>query len=909
MTADTDKTTRAEAFLKQTEQEGRGHLTIFLGAAAGVGKTCAMLKAAHNRLEEGVDVVIGMAVSHGRKYTESLLKGLPVIPEKELTYKGSVMKETNLEAILQRRPKLVVIDELAHTNVPGSRYKYRYQDVEEILEAGIDVYTAVNIQHLESLNDVVAHITETVVRETVPDEFIAKADEIQLIDIPPTELQKRLQEGKIYAPEQASRALRSFFRKGNISALRELALRYTASAVDEDTTEYMRRHDIKGPWPASGKVMVCAGSSPFAAQLIRSGHRLARGLHSELLVATVETPDQRFPVGDRERERIWKNLRLAEKLGGRVLNIFGEDVAETLLEAARANNVSAIIIGKSGPRRLKDYFVQNIVDRLIENSGPIHVYVIQAAPENDYSTLVETEPVKKQESNVLRQGMLSFLMVSIITVLMYTMSSYVELVNVALLYLLPVLVSAMWWGRKASYFTAALSILAFEYFFLEPVYTFMIDDIRYLWSFVIFFAVSFAVGRRTEKLRQEIVLTAKREHEVTDLYQFSRNITALDNTDEIIKTFLLHVGGSLSRNVFVLLENNGRKPKLAGAYDVRIHDLNSQYLLSQDEESVGYWCMEHGRIAGRSTDTLPTAQYIYFPLTGSIKAAVGIDLDSNRLSPEERNMLEAWISLLNMMLQKAVLSEQAREADLLKQSDNLRTALFNSVSHELRTPLAGIMGAVYTMQEKHLEYSSEMFEQLLDTISECSSRMERIITNLLDTARIESGMVKLKSDWCDMEDVVSGALRKWGSQADRCKLICDLPEDLPLFIGDCGLLEHVALNFLDNAAKYSGPGSEIRVKGWAEDGRISLSVTDNGCGFSDDDKPYLFDKFFRARCTDKYMGTGLGLAICRSIVEAHGGAIWAEHRKDGQGSVFGFTLPLKRKEQHGEKAGMQNGRE
>lgn len=888
---------KTDIILKQAQREGQGKLTIFLGAAAGVGKTYAMLKDAHAKLAEGVDVVVGFAMSHGRKETQALMAGLPVVPEKELTYQGIKLREMDVDAILARHPQLVIVDELAHTNVAGSRFRYRYNDIDEILKAGIDVYTAVNIQHIESLNDDVAQITGTVVKETVPDAFFNRADNIQLIDIPPTELQKRLQEGKVYSPEQAARALKSFFRQGNISALRELALRFTAARVDVDTTEYMRLHDIAGPWPTSGKVMVCASYSPYAAQLIRSGHRLAKGLHSELLVVNVETPNYKFPVGDKERERIWKNFKLAKNLGGKVITVYGENVVDILLATARENNVNSIVIGKSRKAGWQDYLRRSLVDRLIASSEAINVYVIQAEAERDNNTIVSTGAAPAASSNkITKEYFFALLMVGFITMLMAAMADKMELVNVALIYLLPVLISAMWWGRKVSYFTTVLSILGFEYYFIQPQNTFWVDDIRYLWSFIIFFAVASIVGKRTEKLRSEIENTSRREHAVNSLYQFSKEITALDNANDLINIFVNHVGSNLKRLVFVMLPDVENSLQLAAVYDPERGMIDKQTAgVNSEDLAVAVWSYKHMQTAGRSTDTLPTARYLYLPIVGEGKAmgVIAVDMDRDRLSLEERSLLEAWISMLAMMMQKADMSAKVRQAELLEKSERLRTALLNSVSHELRTPLAGIMGAVYTMRDQRLNVNDQLFKQLLKTIVESGIRMERIVTNLLDTARIESGMVKLKADWCDMEDVISGAIRKWGAYTSRHKFIYEIPDDLPLFIGDCGLLEHVVLNFIDNAAKYSPDGTEIKIKAEASDKSITLMVIDNGTGFSDEDKQHLFDKFFRAKCTDQYIGTGLGLFICKSIIEAHDGTIWAEHRKDAKGSIFGFTLPLK----------------
>lgn len=444
------KKARVDEVLKQAKQEGRGKLTIFLGAAAGVGKTCAMLKAAKEKQAAGVDVLLGLIDTHERVETEALLEGIPRLPLKKIVYKGHELEELDYEGIIKRRPQLVIIDELAHTNVMGSHFSYRYKDIEAILEAGIDVYTALNIQHVASLNDVVAKITGTVVKETVPDEFLQEADAVQLIDIPVEELQKRLADGKIYKPEVAQRALKGFFRQGNISALRELALRYTASHVDEDTAAYMRLHAIDGPWPASGRVMVCAGFSPFASQLILQGYRMAQGLHSELLVVNIETPDHRFPVGDRERERIWQDFKLAHDLGGKVRSVYGEDVVDTILETARQYNVTAIVVGKSRHNSWQDYFRRSLVDRLIDKSESIPVYVMKVDATGRQTSVVNTNARGAANSVGSKQVAYSLLMLAAITLLMLPLRPFMELLNIGLLYLAPVLVSAMWWGRKAS---------------------------------------------------------------------------------------------------------------------------------------------------------------------------------------------------------------------------------------------------------------------------------------------------------------------------------------------------------------------------------------------------------------------------------------------------------------------------
>lgn len=904
---DNMKKARVDEVLKQAKQEGRGKLTIFLGAAAGVGKTCAMLKAAKEKQAAGVDVLLGLIDTHERVETEALLEGIPRLPLKKIVYKGHELEELDYEGIIKRRPQLVIIDELAHTNVMGSHFSYRYKDIEAILEAGIDVYTALNIQHVASLNDVVAKITGTVVKETVPDEFLQEADAVQLIDIPVEELQKRLADGKIYKPEVAQRALKGFFRQGNISALRELALRYTASHVDEDTAAYMRLHAIDGPWPASGRVMVCAGFSPFASQLILQGYRMAQGLHSELLVVNIETPDHRFPVGDRERERIWQDFKLAHDLGGKVRSVYGEDVVDTILETARQYNVTAIVVGKSRHNSWQDYFRRSLVDRLIDKSESIPVYVMKVDATGRQTSVVNTNARGAANSVGSKQVAYSLLMLAAITLLMLPLRPFMELLNIGLLYLAPVLVSAMWWGRKASYFTALCSILAFEFFFLAPTYTFRIDNLRYIWGFVIFFLVASLVGKRTEKLRQEVEQTSRREQDINSLYQFSKDVAVEDDEKAIATAFAEHVGSYLQRDLWILIPDGKGNFSEQLFYDTQRKRASDQESLSEEEQVVASWCWRNGCVAGRSTDTLPNAEHLFLPVVQehSTLAVVGLPMEQKLLVPEERALLEAWLSLLGMLLAKAKLAKQAKEIAILQESDDLRNAILNSVSHELRTPLAGIMGAVYTLQDARIKCDESMQSQLLQTISASGKRMEHIIENLLDTARITSGMVKLKLDWCDLEEIIGGALRRWGANERKAHVRCELPEDLPLFMGDSGLLEHVVLNYVDNAAKYSPQGSEIILKARADKEYLTLQVIDNGYGFAEEEKEHLFEKFYRGKCTDKMRGTGLGLPICKTIIEAHGGKAWAEHRTDGEGSIFAFKLPLTK----GEKLDGEQGHE
>ena len=888
-----------ETILKKIKKESRGKLTVFLGATAGVGKTYTMLEAAQELLRENVDVAIGWVETHGRPETEKMAADLPRIPGKVLKYRDKTLLEMDVDAILARRPALVLVDELAHANVPGSRHVRRFQDVEELIAAGLDVYTTVNIQHIESLNDVVAQITGIVVRETVPDYILEQADKVQLIDIPPEDLIKRLKEGKVYVPGQVEAALKKFFRPGNINALRELSLRFTASRVDRALSEYMREHHIDGPWPASGRVMVCVSSSPFSAQLIRTASRLAAGMQADCLAVHIEAPGWAH-ARDAERDRVARNLRLAEELGAKSLSEEGENLPDKMLEIARVNNVTAIVIGKPRRSRILDMIRGSVVDQLIHNSGNINIYVIQTErePERPDETKIKTELGEKSQ-NLTPYGA-SLLMVAIITALGYVIKDSVEPGNITLLYQLPVVFSAFWWGRWPAYFTGVCSVLTYDYLFIPPVYTFSVNDIRHLWSFLTFLIVAFVIGGRTEYLRIEAVAAKMREKNTRALFEFSREIAAVIDLDTIARQLARRVTDALSRKVTVLLpDEKGRLAIWGETAFPKGQELDAglasqkKALMNEAELAVAVWSFEHRQIAGRSTETLPGVHNLYLPLAtrDNIIGVLGIYVVEKLITPEQRRLMEAWAGLAALAIERVKLAEKAREVSLIMESDKLRTALLNSISHELRTPLASIIGSSTTLIEADSLYSAAERRELLENIKDGSNRMNLILSNLLDTARIESGMMKLKEDWCDIEDIVGSALRLVGEQLQGRPLDIDLEEKLPLIRGDCVLLGQVLINLIDNAAKYSPAGSRIEILAKAHDGSLIVTIADRGVGVPEEDLAKIFDKFYRIQHeAGTIPGTGLGLPICKSIIEAHGGTIWAENRDDG-GTALSFRLP------------------
>lgn len=873
-------------FIEQTDTKKRGRLTIFLGAAAGVGKTYAMLEKALELSTQGIDVVVGWVGNHELTEKKIFLKGLPVMPPAKFEHRGKIFKEMDLKAILARRPQLVVVDDLAHINAPGSCHVNRYQDIEELLHAGIDVYTTLNIQQVESLKDIVAQITGIQVRETVPDRLLEQADYIKLIDVPPEELIQRLKEGKVSASSQEKKALS---KPGNINALRELALRYAAQNVDHKLSSYMKVHSIKGPWPAGERIMACVGPSPFSAQVIRAARRMAAGLKAELIVAYVETPHS-FPTSDAEHDQLARNLHLAEKLGAEVINLTGSDVAEELLALARRKNISQIVIGKPLRPRLRDLWKGSIVNKIIKGSQGISVHVIPGK-----SKKVQGEEKVSRNSLDPKVSLWSYigtvLFILIITVLNKTLEPSFDLINIDLLYLLPVLFSAAYWGRGPSIMASLIGVLAFDIFFVPPQLSITVADIRYLLSFVIFLLVAIITSTMATRLRNQVNLARLRETRTAALYALSRKIVAETDIEGILNTVANVVADTVDGKVVILMP--GEKNEL----EIRATTvLPFDKLLDNTERETAQWVFEHGQLAGKGTETFNESNALYLPLKSEDKniGVLGVQLDSPEeyLTPEQRRLLEAFANLTAVAIVRLQLAEEAQQVRYLAQSEKLRSALFNSISHEVRTPLASIIGAVTSLLEEGEIYSQSDQITFLQTINESALRIDRLLKNLLDMARLESGKLQLKWEWCDIQEVIGVALRRLQESLKEHHLKKEIAPDLPLVRADFALIEQVLINLLDNAAKYSRAGSEIYIKVNREENNIKLAVADRGPRISEEDSERVFDKFYRAYYSNKKTeGTGLGLSICKGIVEAHGGKIWVEPNPE-DGNIFIFTLPL-----------------
>ncbi|MGA7674853.1 MAG: sensor histidine kinase KdpD [Rhizomicrobium sp.] len=877
-----------EALLEQVKKEGRGKLKIFLGAAPGVGKTFEMLTQARQRRLDGVDVVIGVVETHGRIETDALTKGFETIPKKRSLYKGHVVAEMDLDAILQRRPKLVLVDELAHTNAEGSRHPKRYLDVAELLAAGIDVYTTVNIQHIESLNDVVAQITRIHVRETLPDEVLDSADEIELVDTTSDDLLQRLREGKVYVKAQAERALRHFFSPGNLTALRELALRKAAQHVDRDMVDYMQAHAISGPWPAGEHVLVCISEHPSCAELVRRARRFADSLKTSWTALYVESP-RHMGLSEVEKDRVADTMRLAQRLGGESVTIPGRDIAQSILEYARKNNVTQIIIGKSERARWFEILHGSVVRDLMRESGAISITAVYA--EGDAVAPKSVKTTASANAFLWRHYAWSTLAIAVTVGVAWLFNATVSHVlgSVGMLFLVPVLLSAVWFGLRPALFTAFVSVMSYNFFFLPPLYTFTIADPNNWVSFAVLLLVAVTAGNLTARVRAQADLAAARAELAGELFRFTGKLAGIARLDDILWAAAFQIASMLKTNVVVLLPDPATK-----RLEIRIGYPPEDELDAQDLAAAA-WTWEKGKAAGRNAETLPGAKRLFLPMRtgGGLVGVIGLQRqDKALLTPEERRLLDALIDQTALAVERAELVERVDEAQVRAEADKLRVAMLTSLSHDLRTPLASILGAATTLTANRGLYDAGQTDEMLSTIREEAERLDRFVGNLLDMSRLEADALGVKPEAVDLIDLVEAAAKRLARRLSGHRIALDLPDDLPLVSVDPLLLEQAIVNLLDNAAKYAPLGSSIRIRARAAEKRVLLTVEDEGPGIPPESLPHIFDKFYRAKAADRRVaGTGLGLAVARGFVEAFGGSLDAANRTDRSGAVLTISLP------------------
>lgn len=876
-----------DALLESAQREARGQLKIFLGAAPGVGKTYEMLMSGHAQRADGIDVVIGVVETHGRTETEALVEGFEIVPRRNVAYRGHVLDEMDIDAIIARRPALVLVDELAHSNAPGSRHPKRYLDVEELLAKGIDVYSTLNIQHVESLNDVVAQITRIRVRETVPDSIIDRADDIEIIDITPGDLIKRLNEGKVYLPKTARRATQNYFSSSNLTALRELALRQTAQRVDDQLVTHMQAHAIAGPWSAGERVLVCVDERSGALALVRYGRRQAERLRAPWVAVHVET-SRDAGLSEQHKDKIASALRLAEQLGAEAVTLSGENIAQEILAYASTNNYTHVIVGMPTSPRWREIFAGSVSHDLIRAKTDVSVHVI--SPGSDEETRrPATMSARPRPRLDIGCYLWSSLYVAVALGIATALSRFLDVRNIALVFLMAVLASAMGGGLWPALFASVVSAFVFNFFFLEPRYTLDISDPESVVAFAFFLGVAFIASNLAGRVQRQAVTARQRAKATEALYLFSKKLAGAGTLDDVLWATVYQIASMLPVRVVALLPENGRIAVQAG--------FPPDDTLDDADIAAAQWAWEHDKPAGRGADTLPGAKRLYLPLkTGRTRVGViGLDNDKQGpvLTPAEQRLFDSLADQAALAIERIQLVADVENARLAAEADKLRSALLTSLSHDLKTPLASILGSAGALGDYSASLTESGRVELLSTIVEEAERLNRFIANLLDMTRLESGAAAVSLTPLFIGDSVGSALRRAEKILALHKVDLAVPPDLPMVRLDPVLFEQVLFNILDNARKYAPAGSQIMLRAWVEESHVIVQVVDEGPGIPPDDLARIFDSFYRVRKTDHVQaGTGLGLSICKGFVEAMGGTILATNRTERPGAIFTLRFPI-----------------
>jgi two-component system sensor histidine kinase KdpD len=882
---DHDNRPDPDALLALAGREHRGRLTIFLGAAPGVGKTYAMLGRARRLNAEGIDIVIGLVETHGRTDTAELLDGLPLIARRVIEHNGRMFDEFDIDAVLARKPAIVVVDELAHTNAPTSRHPKRYQDIEELVEAGIDVWTALNIQHLESLSDVVAQITGVTVRELIPDSFVNEADEVVLIDLPPAELIERLKQGKIYLPDNARRATEKFFRLGNLTALREMSLRRTANRVDDQMVDYLRQNAIDGPWQSAERLVVCVAADGMAERVVRSASRMALGLNAPWTVVHVDRPD-RLP-DDTAVKTVDDAFHLAERLGAETLRLTGNDFVAEILKLARREHVTQIVIGRAGRRGLARLLRPSLATALIRQARGVEIHLVTDA------TLPVPRPTPPRAGGgwreMVQEAVPAVVSVAAATLTGLMLNQILPLPNVSLLYLLAVVVSAIRGGYRSAFLAAALAAVAYNFSFIRPLGTLSIAQPHEVFAFGVFIAAALLAGGIASRIREQAASASARARVTEDLYDLSSKLSATARGEDVVWAAASHLHGALNRQVLFLLPSEGELQMTASWPPDNVPEVVDM--------AAARWAQDKNETSGAGTGTLPSSAYQFRPLDTpqGVIGVCGFSFEKRPLDSVEDRVLGAVLHQVAIAIDRARLSKAAIEQAAILAGDRFRSALLSSISHDLKTPLATITGSVSTLREFGDRMTPEARSDLLAVVEEESERLARFVGNLLDMTRIEAGTVDAKREWVDLADVIQDTIVRAGRYFPDCRIEASLAPSLPLIKGDSVLLGQVLFNLIDNAVKYGGP--ETVTVYARRDGRdVTVSVTDLGKGISDKDLGRIFDKFFRrgGKADGGKPGTGLGLAIARGFVEAMGGRIHAQSpavKKRGTRLVLRFPVP------------------
>lgn len=877
----------AKALLELAVNQRRGKLKVFLGMAPGVGKTYSMLSTARALKNEGLDVVVGVVETHGRSETAALLEGLEVLPRRTVAYRNRTLMEFDIDAAIARHPALLLVDEFAHSNAPGLVHPKRYQDVEGVLQAGIDVWTTLNIQHLESLTDVVERIAGVTVRETIPDKVLERADEIVVVDLPPEDLIQRLKEGKVYLPDNARRAMDQFFQLSNLTALRELALRRTADRVDEQMLSQLRRQGIEGPWPTAERLLVCVGNDELAETVVRAAGRMAAALKSDWIAIHVVRSEQENADRAATR-RMEKAMRLADRLGAETVRFHAKDLTSEVLAYARRNNITQIIVGRSRPNFLQRWLGKSFSTALVSEAAGPSVTVV--APDTSRTPIVASPFILPDIGKLWSGALAALVAVAGGVIAGKILEQITRLPNLSMVFLFAVLICALRFGTASAVATAVLSFFAFNFFFIEPRYTLTIASPHELFGLLIFLVVAAATGSLAGRLREQANATRERADATQALYEFSGKLSAATKIDDVI-WLLAAESAAIVKGKSIILLDEARELSIAGGWP-------PEDTLATGDWAAARWAHRNGEPAGRLTDTMPSAIYQFRPLISST-GAVGVlgvapGDEDEALPSATASALQSFADQAAIAIERTRLVEQAAEAATTAESERLRGALLSSISHDLRTPLASILGSATSLRQLGDRMSKSDRAELLKTIEEEATRLSSFVSNLLDMTKLETGVLDIRRDWVDVADAVRGAIARAKKSFPERKTETFIPAKLPLIRGDAALLEQVLFNLLDNAHKYSPPESVTRVSiTWATSSSVHIVVADNGIGIPPEALGKVFEKFYRAHAGDgREPGTGLGLSICAGIISAMGGTITAQSPiANGKGTEISILLP------------------
>ncbi len=868
------------ASLKNEEEKSkRGKLKIFFGMCAGVGKTYTMLQAAMLDKKKGIDIIIGYIEPHDRPETLALMEGFEVINRKKIEYRGMHMEEVDTDEIIKRKPQVVLIDELAHSNCPGSRHTKRYQDVQEILDNGIDVYTTVNVQHLESRSDTVTQITGITVRETLPDEVFETADEVELVDLTPDELLQRLSEGKVYTSERSTEAVRNFFRKGNLTALREMSLRLVADRVDKQLRDYMQLKRISGPWKSGLHLMVLIGPSLQSVKLIRWAKNLSYTMGANLMALYVESPKR---LQQSQKEQLTKNINLAKQLGAEFITTSDSDLVRGILRVAHKENITHIIVGKPRQRNLVSLLLLgNFIQKLVRYSGNIDVYVLGSdqASDNEYMKYLSQSPYESRIS----QYFLAIIIICITSLIIYPLSTHIgyQVVSFVLLFVVSIMATLM--GTGPILIAATLSALVWDYYFIPPRFTFHVSSTEDMLMLGMFFFIALVNGVLTSRVRRQEQLTRDREERTYSLFELTKGLSQAAGIQEVMQVAIRNINKYFAVDAFFVLQDGSGSLKQS-------EPENEKNKLSENDFSVATWAYKNSKKAGKFTDTLPTSQYTFFPLTGtSVKPGVAVIRLPNWFTGYKELQWDTFLSQISAAIEREFLDELAKKAHILDASDKLYKTLFNTISHELRIPVTTIMGAADSLL--NTSHNDEVKAELSLEVYKASDRLNRLIENLLSMSRLESGRITPRMDWCDVHDLVNKVTDNLRDELEPLNLIVNIPDTMPLVNLDFGLMEQVLHNLVYNACQYGAKNSNLRIKMYYDHGYFVLQVMDRGSGFPREALPHIFEKFYRVEGS-KPGGTGLGLSIVKGFVEAQKGTVTVENRQNG-GARFTVKIPSK----------------